>query len=81
MFQWDYMINHKEDENYKKKSHIDTTLINLGLGIEYKHTKYKNCLSMMVPICTKQHLLSNIWSSIHEKVKQNWGWVEKKRSL
>ena len=24
------MINHKEDENYKKKSHIDTTLINLG---------------------------------------------------
>lgn len=23
------MINHKEDENYKKKSHIDT-LINLG---------------------------------------------------
>ena len=31
------MINHKEDENYKKKSHIDTTLINLGLGIVYKH--------------------------------------------
>ena len=22
---------------------------------------------------------SNIWSSIHEKVKQHWGWVEKKR--
>ena len=24
----------------------------------------------------KQHL-SNIWSSIHEKVKQQWGWAEK----
>ena len=30
---------------------------------------------MMVK-CIKQHL-SNIWSSIHESVKQNWGWVEK----
>ena len=28
----------------------------------------------------KKHL-SNIWSSIHEKVKQHWGWVEKKRYL
>ena len=26
----------------------------------------------------KQHL-SNIWTSIHEKVKQRWGWLEKKR--
>ena len=26
--------------------------------------------------CVKQHL-SNIWSSTHEKVKQQWGWVEK----
>ena len=26
--------------------------------------------------CIKQHL-SNIWSWIHEKVKQNWGRVEK----
>ena len=25
--------------------------------------------------------LSNIWSSIHEEVKQHWGWVEKKRCL
>ena len=31
---------------------------------------------MMMVICIKQHL-SNIWSSIHEKVKQHWGWVEK----
>ena len=25
--------------------------------------------------------VSNIWSSIHKKVKQHWGWVEKKRCL
>ena len=30
--------------------------------------------------CIKQRL-SNIWSSIHEKVKQHWGWVETKRCL
>ena len=33
-------------------------------------------LIAMVVICFKQHL-SNIWSSIHEKVKKQWGWVEK----
>ena len=26
--------------------------------------------------CIKQYL-SNIWSSVHEKGKQRWGWVEK----
>ena len=41
-----------------------------------KYTKYKICLSIMVFKCIKQHL-SNIRSSIHEKVKQHWGWVEK----
>ena len=30
----------------------------------------------MMVICIKQHL-GNIWSSIHEKIKQRWGWVEK----
>ena len=30
----------------------------------------------MTLICIKQHL-SKIWSSIQEKVKQHWGWVEK----
>ena len=28
-------------------------------------------------ICIKQHV-SNIWNSIHEKVKEHWGWVEVK---
>ena len=31
---------------------------------------------MMMLKCIKQHL-SNICRSIHEKVKQHWGWVEK----
>ena len=35
------------------------------------------CLSMTVIKCTKQQL-NNIWSSVHEKVKQHLGWVEKK---
>ena len=34
----------------------------------------------MMLICIKQHL-SNIYGSIHVKVKQHWGWVEKKCSL
>ena len=28
-------------------------------------------------MCIKQRL-SNIWSSIHKKVKQHWGWAGKK---
>ena len=47
------------------------------IRIGYKHTKYKICQSTMMVIL-KQHL-SNTWSSIHEKVKQHWGWVEKRR--
>ena len=35
---------------------------------------------MIMPKFIKQHL-SNTWSSIHEKVKQHLGWVEKKRCL
>ena len=31
---------------------------------------------MMVLTCIKQHL-SNIWGSVHGKVKQHWGWIEK----
>ena len=30
----------------------------------------------MVIMCIKQHL-SKIWSSIHEKAMQHYGWVEK----
>ena len=47
---------------------------------KYKYIKYKKCFTMMMLICIKQHLC-NIWGSIHEKVKQHWGWVEKKLLL
>ena len=33
----------------------------------HKYTKYKMYLSIMIIICTKQHL-SNIQSSVHEKL-------------
>ena len=46
----------------------------------YKYVKYKMCLIIIMVVCIKQNL-SNTWSSIDEKVKQHWGWVEKKRCL
>ena len=46
----------------------------------HKYTKCKMCLCVMMVICIKEQL-NNIWSSIHEKVKQHWGWVEKKELL
>ena len=46
----------------------------------YKYTKYKMYFWIMMVICIKQHL-SNIWSPVHEKVKQHIGWVEKERYL
>ena len=39
-------------------------------GARRKYTKYKKCHSKIFA-CSKQHL-SNIWGSIHEKVKQHW---------
>ena len=42
----------------------------------HKYSKYKMCLSVIMLLFIKQHL-GNIWSSIHEKVKQHWIWVEK----
>ena len=42
----------------------------------HTYTEYKIRLSIMMTIGIKQHL-SNIWSSIHEKVKQHWGWAKK----
>ena len=46
----------------------------------HKYSKYKikcrMCLSKLMVMCIKQHL-SNFWSSVHEEIKQHWGWVEK----
>ena len=49
-----------------KEDRIDTTKINLVLDIDINLVNIKS-LSMMILICIKEHL-SNIWSSIHEKV-------------
>ena len=46
----------------------------------HKYSKDKQCLTMAMLLCIKQRL-SNTWSSIHEKVNQHWGWVEKKCCL
>ena len=46
----------------------------------HENSKYRKCLSMMMLICIKHHL-SNICSSVHEKVKQDWGCVEEKHCL
>ena len=72
---WDYAINHNdnEDEN-EERWHRHVNKPRHGL----KYSEIKKCLSKMMLVCIKQHL-NNIWSSIHEKVKQHWGWVEKKR--
>ena len=43
----------------------------------HKYSKYKKCLIVMILVYIEQHL-SDIWSSIHEKVKQPWSWIEKK---
>ena len=43
---------------------------------EHKYIKYEMCSSKMMVICIKQNL-SSVWSSIHERVKQHWGWVKK----
>ena len=42
----------------------------------HKYTKYKTCISIMIVICIKQHL-SNILSSIHEKLSNTEGELKK----
>ena len=46
-------------------------------GLRHGGVNCKNCPSMLVLVCIKQHL-SNISSSIYEKVKQHWGWLKKR---
>ena len=57
--------SHRYDKNRPRSRH------------GHKYSKEKMCLDMIMFICINQHL-SNIWSSIREKVKQNWSWVEKR---
>ena len=76
LYLWDYTINRieNEDENPKQSHRYDINRRRSRHGHNYG--KCKNCLSMMMPTCIKQNL-SNIWSSIYEKLKQHLGWVEK----
>ena len=70
------MINHNENEDENEKRSHRYVINKLGSRHGHKYVKYKKSLGMPI----KQHL-SNTWSSIHEKVKQDWDWVEKKRCL
>ena len=80
LYSRDHTINHYENEQEnEKRSHrygINRPRSRHG----HKSSVYKKCLSMMMLLCIKQYL-SNTWSSIHEKVKQHWDWVEIKRCL
>ena len=42
----------------------------------HKYSKYKKCLIMIMLVSIRQHP-NKLWSSIYEKVKQHWDWVEK----
>ena len=65
--------------NMKKRSHrYDINRPSSRHG--HKYSKYKKYLGMITFVGNKQHL-SNIWSSVHEKIKQQWDWVEKKLCL
>ena len=67
------MINHNKKWRWKWKiDHIDRPRSRHG----HRFSTCKKCLSMIMVICLKQHLI-NISSSVHEKVKQRWGRVEK----
>ena len=70
--------NENEAENERRAHILD--IIKPLLRHGQKYTRYEMCLSILMAVCLKQHV-SNIWSSIQEKVKQRWGWVEKKRYL
>ena len=77
LYSEDYTINHNEnkDENEKCACRYDINRPRPRNG--HKYSKHKKCPSTIMLICIKQHP-SNIWSSIYEKVKKHWGWVEKK---
>ena len=74
------MINCDVNENDNDIiDHINKTCIDQDVDVE---TNIENigCLGKTMLLCNRQHL-SNILASIYQKVKQHWGWVEKKRCL
>ena len=73
------MINDNENETEMKNRSHRCDINRLRPRHGHKYTKYI-CLSIMTAISITKHL-SNIWSSIYEKVKQHWDRAEKKRCL
>ena len=61
---WKWKVDHRYNINRLRVRH------------GHKYTKYRIRDITMMVICSKQHL-SIIWSLIHQKAKQHWGWVEK----
>ena len=68
------MINWNENESDNEKYII--WLIDLDVDMD-SNIKNIACRGKAMCISNEQHL-SNISASIHENVKQHWGWVEKK---
>ena len=62
----------------KNGSHRYDTDLDVDMDANIVNIQSKDILrvTMMMLIFIK-HNLSNIWSSIQDKVKQHWGWVEK----
>ena len=56
LFKRDYMINDKEMKNRSHRQNINRPRRRHG----HKYTKYKLYLSVMMVICTKQHLKLNL---------------------
>ena len=69
LYSWKFTINLNENEYKSYRYDINRTWSGHGC-------KFINIKSFSV-----WYIQSNIWSSIHEKVKQHWGWVEIKRYL
>ena len=63
-------MNEKSYWKWLRKWKIDHIEMNIN----------RNYFTVIMLICIKQHL-SNIWSSIYEKVKQYWCWVRITRCL
>ena len=75
LYSWNYTFIHDDNENENENMKMKLKMKNTSHRYDrsrhgQNYHKYRKCLSMVRLTCIKQHP-SNIWSSIHEKVKQN----------
>ena len=62
----------------KNGSHRYDTDLDVDMDANIVNIQSKDILRVtMMTLIFIKHNLSNIWSSIQDKVKQHWGWVEK----